>query len=144
MAKRFILATLGYLVPTFILGFTWHFWFFPGVYEGLGIYNRAEPLIPLGMLSMVIQGLVMAYLYPFFQREGRPIRRGVVFGLLMGAFLFSVSTLANAAKILVADMGTWLLIQAAFHLVQFVVAGALIGLAYGRPAAHAEQRSIAA
>lgn len=144
MTKPFVLAALGYLVPTFILGFTWHFWFFPGVYEGLGIYNRAEPIIPLGMLSMVIQGLVMAYLFPFFRREGSAVGRGVVFGLVMGVFLFSVSTLANAAKILVTDMGTWLLIQAAFHVVQFVIAGALIGLAYGRAPAHAEHRSLAA
>lgn len=131
MAVRFTLATLGYFIPTFILGVVWHFWFFPGVYEALGIYNRAEPIIPLGMVSMLIQGVLMAYLYPFYYRDGGPLRRGIAFGLLMGVFLYSVSTLANAAKITVSDMGTWLAIQAAFHLIQFVAAGALIGLAYG-------------
>jgi hypothetical protein len=131
MAKQFTLAALAYLVPTFILGFTWHFWFFPGVYDALGIYNRAEPIIPLGFSSMLIQGVLMAYLYPFYYRGVRPVVRGVQFGLLMGLFLFSVSTLANAAKINVTSMGTWLAVQTAFHLIQFVVAGALIGLAYG-------------
>jgi hypothetical protein len=145
MAKPFVLATLGYLVPTFLLGFTWHFWFFPGLYDGFGIYNRAEPVIPLGMLSMAIQALVMAYLYPFFRREGGSIGSGVVFGLLMGAFLFSVSTVANAAKIMVANVAAWFVVQAAFHVVQFVIAGALIGLAYRRPAAaDAEQRPLPA
>ncbi len=57
--------------------------------------------------------------------------------------LFSVSTLANAAKIVVADLGTWLTIQTAFHALQFVVAGALIGLAYGRTPARAPQPSLA-
>lgn len=28
------------------------------------MYNRTEPIIPLGMLSMLVQGVVMAYLYP--------------------------------------------------------------------------------
>lgn len=130
MAKRFVLAVLAYLVPTFLLGFTWHFWIFPGVYEALGIYNRSEPIIPLGFLSMIIQGVVMAYLFPFFRTSERPVLRGLAFGLLMGIFLFSVSTLANAAKIVVSDMGTWLAIQAAFHVLQFAVAGVLIGLAY--------------
>ncbi len=143
MARSFALAALGYVIPTFILGFTWHFWLFPGVYDALGIYNRTEPIIPLGLLSMVIQGLLMAYLYPFFYRGGRPVTRGVLFGLVMGAFLFSVSTLANAAKIVVTDLGTWLAIQTAFHALQFVIAGALIGLAYGRTPARAPQPSLA-
>ena len=135
MSRSFALATLGYLVPTFVLGYTWHFWLFPGVYEALGIYNRPDPIIPLGVLSMLVQGVIMAYLYRFFQRGDRPVARGIWFGLLMGTFLFSVSTLANAAKMMVTSMGTWLLVQTAFHVIQFVVAGALIGLAYGkRPA----------
>ncbi len=140
MAKSFVLAVLGYLVPTFVLGYTWHFWFFPGVYEALGIYNRADPIIPLGLLSMLIQALVMAYLFPFFQGRGSPIARGIAFGLVMGVFLFSVSTLANAAKIVVGDMTTWLLVQGAFHAIQFVVAGALIGLAHGRTSIHSPAR----
>lgn len=131
MVMRFALAALGYLVPTFILGFTWHFYFFPGVYDALGIYNRAEPIIPLGFASMVIQGLLLAYLYPFYTRGRAGAWRGIEFGLLMGLFLFSVTTLANGAKIEVTDMGIWLAVQSAFHVIQFVVAGALIGLAYG-------------
>ena len=142
MTKPFLLAALGYLVPTFILGFTWHFWLFPDLYEKLAIYNRAEPIIPLGFLSMAIQAVVMAYLFPFFQRTGSPIRRGIVFGLVMGTFLFSVSTLANAAKIVVADMGSWLLVQTAFHMLQFILAGALIGWAYGRAGAPASAPSL--
>lgn len=55
---------------------------------------------------------------------------GVKFGLLMGLFLFSVSTLANAAKIEVTSMSTWLMIQTAFHAIQFIVTGAGIGLVY--------------
>jgi hypothetical protein len=136
------MATLGYLVPTFILGYSWHFWIFPGVYEALGIYNRPDPIIPLGFLSMLVQGVIMAYLYPFFHRGDRPLARGVGFGLLMGTFLFSVSTLANGAKMLVTDIGTWLLVQAAFHVVQFAIAGALIGLAYGRRPAQARDASL--
>lgn len=144
MAKRYLLAALGYVVPTFVLGVTWHFWLFPGVYERLGIYDRADPDIALGLLSMAVQAAVMAYLFPFFLRDGRPVARGVAFGGLMGVFLFSVSTLANAAKIVVTDMATWLLVQAAFHVLQFAIAGALIGLAHRGPAARGQPRSLAA
>jgi hypothetical protein len=49
----------------------------------------------------------------------------------MGLFMFSVSTLANAAKIHVASMSTWLMVQTAFHLIQFTAVGIGIGLIYG-------------
>ncbi len=130
--KKFISATLVYSVITMILGMTWHFVFFKDLYDGLGIYNRAEPIIPLGFTSMILQGLITAHLYPRWYRTGQPITEGIKFGLIMGVFLFSVSTLANGAKIQVSSMTTWLAIQAAFHGVQFVLTGAGIGWVYGK------------
>ncbi|MBY0471542.1 DUF1761 domain-containing protein [bacterium] len=132
MTRKFILSTLVYSIVTMIHGFTWHFNFFPEVYAQLGIYNREPPVIPLGFASMIIQGIILAYLYPRYYRGGTPVKEGIKFGLIMGFFLFSISTLANAAKIQVSSMSTWLAIQSAFHLIQFVVAGAGIGLVYGK------------
>ena len=130
MAKKFVYAALVYVVISMMLGMAWHFIFFKELYHSLGIYNRAEPIIPLGLASMVIQGIILAYLYPFFDKDGKGVVAGVKFGLLMGLFLFSVSTLANAAKIEVTSMSSWLMIQTAFHAIQFILAGAGIGLVY--------------
>jgi hypothetical protein len=132
MNKKVALATLGYLIVTFALGASWHFAFFPELYHGFGIYNRTEPIIPLGMLSMVLQGAVMAVIYPRWYRGEAPLTAGLKFGLLMGLFLFSVSTIANAAKINVTGLGAFLLLQAAFHALQFGAAGAVFGLVFGR------------
>ncbi len=132
MRKGFWWVTLGYIIVSMALAMPWHFVWFHDLYHQLGIYNRPEPIIPLGMLSMLIQGLILAYLYPFFYRGGRPVAQGIKYGLIMGLYLYSVSTLANAAKIMVTSMSAWLGIQALFHTIQFVLAGALIGLGYGR------------
>lgn len=129
--KKFAFATALYLVITMILGYTWHLIVFKELYHELGIYNREPPIIPLGFTSMLVQGVVLAYLYPRFYQGGAPIWQGVKFGLVMGLFLFSVSTLANAAKIQVTSMSTWLIIQTAFHLIQFLIVGAGIGAVYG-------------
>lgn len=128
--RNYILTALAYIVPTMILGLVWHLVLFPDLYHRLEIYNRSEPIIPLGFASMIVQGAVIAYLYPLFARSGSSIARAVTFSLTMGIFLFSVSTLANAAKINVASIPQWLAIQSAFHLIQFLVAGVLIGLVY--------------
>lgn len=127
-AIKFIITTLAYTIPTMILGYTWHLIFFKDLYDSLGVYNRTEPIIPLGFFSMLIQGLIIAYLYPFYLKNKRPMTAAIKFSLVMGLFLFSVSTLANGAKIHVTSMQNWLLTQIGFHLLQFTVVGIFIGL----------------
>jgi len=130
MVKKLVLATLVYSILTMILGIVWHLELFEELYNSLGIYNRAEPIIPLGFASMIIQGIIMAYLYPRFYRGGPSVVQGIKFGLIMGLFMFSVSTLATAAKIEVASMSTWLMLQISFHALQFVIVGGAIGWVY--------------
>lgn len=131
MSKKFLLlATLVYFLLSMVIAVPWHFVWFKELYHSFGIYNREPPVVPLGMLSMLIQGLVLGYLYPGFPKSGAPLFDGIKFGLVMGAFLFSVSTLANVAKIQVSSIGNFIIVQAAFHFIQFVLAGAAIGLLY--------------
>ena len=55
----------AYVAITFALGFVWHLVVFKNLYHRLAIYTRLDdPIIPLGLLSMLIQGAVLAYLYP--------------------------------------------------------------------------------
>ena len=128
--RIYILTTLSYIVPSMILGLVWHLVIFVDLYHRLEIYNRPEPIIPLGFASMIVQGIVMAYLYPFYAKGSSTVAKALTFSLTMGVFLFSISTLANAAKINVTSITDWLLIQSAFHLIQFLVTGGLIGLVY--------------
>lgn len=130
--KKFVFATLIYLVFSMIHGLTWHFLFFKDLYDSLGIYNRVEPIIPLGLTSMLIQGIIIAYLYPFVFKGGSPVKEGLRFAFIMGLFLFSVSTLANGAKIQVTSMSQWVAVQSAFHVIQFTLTGIGIGFVYGK------------
>jgi len=132
MTRKYLLAAVAYVVVSFALAAPWHFVLFKDLYHSFGIYNRADPIIPLGVLSMLVQGAVLALLYPRWYRGGSPAVEGIKFGLLLGVFLFSVSTLANAAKINVNSLGNFMAIQAAFHFLQFTAAGAAMGLAFGR------------
>src|SRR5262245_16497984 len=110
----------------------WHFVLFKDLYHSFGIYNRADPIVPLGFLSMIIQGLVMAALYSRYYKGGSHYKEAIQFSLLMGIFLYSVSTIANAAKIEVSPMSAWLGVQAIFHLAQFVACGLALGFVYSR------------
>jgi hypothetical protein len=60
--KRYGLAVLAYLVPTFALGFVWHLVLFRSYYEALAIYRR-DIIIPFGFLAMLIQAAIFAWVY---------------------------------------------------------------------------------
>lgn len=130
--KKFFWATIAYSLITMVVAVPWHFILFKDLYHNLGIYNRDNPIIPLGFLSMLVQGGVMAYIYPRYYKGGSHYKEAMQFSLLMGVFLYSISTLANAAKIEVSPMGTWILIQFVFHLIQFLLGGFALGFVFSR------------
>ncbi|MBI4548687.1 MAG: DUF1761 domain-containing protein [Ignavibacteriae bacterium] len=132
ITKKFWLAALGYIVITFIIAAFWHLVIFKDVYDQLGIFTRKEPIIPLGLASMILQGLVLSYLYPLFRRGNSPIKEGLKFGILMGIFMGSNAVLAEAGKQQVSSLSTWLLLEGVYYLLQFAIVGVVIGSIYGK------------
>lgn len=131
MKKPFTLAFLGYLVPTFLTGFVWHLVAFHHVYERLGIY-RAEPIIPLGFGSMLVQGFVFAWAYPrlFDTAPGAWKASALRAGLLYAALSWSFTTLAVAAKHPMASVPDYVTVETAFTLLQFILVAPLMALAW--------------
>ena len=131
MTKHFWLAVLAYLLPTFALGFVWHLVLFEDYYAALQIY-RSELIIPLGFLSMLLQSLLFAWLYgkAFAARSGGWLARGVCYALTGGLLSWSFTTLAVAAKNLMASVPDYILIESAFTAVQWIIVGPLTAIAY--------------
>ncbi len=128
---RFVLAILAYLVPTFALGFVWHLVAFEDYYRALAMY-RAELIIPLGFLSMLVQAVLFALIYErcFAQRRGSWLRHGLVYAVLGALLSWSYTTLAVAAKNVMASVPDFVLIETAFTLVQWIIVGPLTALAF--------------
>lgn len=118
--KTMLMATLGYLLVTFPLGFVWHLVLFRQVYEDFGLY-RGAPVIPLGVLSMVIQGLVLAYLYPRCRIPGSPLASAFKFFMLMALFFASGTVIALAAKTQIANLAGWFGYNFAFTFLHFTL-----------------------
>lgn len=132
--KKYWLAVLVYVFCTFLIAAPWHLVIFKSVYDELAIFTRKEPLIPLGLASMLIQGLVLSYLYPLFAGENRSITTGLKFGLLIGLLMASIAVFAEAGKQEVTSLSTWLLLETTYYLFQFSLVGAVIGWIYGKGA----------
>ena len=130
--KKIFVATISYVVLTMAIAYPWHMIWFHDLYVEMGAYTRAVPSIPLGMLAMLVQGIVIAYLYPFYYRSGNPVLNGVTFSLLMGLVVFSVMGFAMAAKVDINPISAYLLYNAVFQFIQYVVTGIALGLIYGK------------
>jgi hypothetical protein len=135
MRKPFWWAVAAYVVPTFALGYLWHLVILREPYDRLAMY-RAEVIIPLGVLSMVIQAVVSASAYPRLvstRRDdwiGSAARFGSVFALLAWSF----TTLPVAAKYRMSSVAEFMALETAFTVVQFLVVAPLIALVHRQPA----------
>jgi hypothetical protein len=129
--RGFWLGVAAYLLPTFPIAYVWHLVAFAPDYHALGIY-RPDPIIPFGLASMLIQGLIFSWCYPrlFPARGGEIIKRGLAYGAGLAILSWSFTTLAVAAKNIMASVPDYVLLETGFTLVQFVIVGPLIALAH--------------
>jgi hypothetical protein len=131
MNKSFWLAVLAYLLPAFPLGYFWHLVTFADRYHQLAMH-RDEVIIPLGLASMVVQALLLAWTYPrLFGDRAASWRSGALrFGLFFGVLAWSFAVLPVAAKYRMSSVPDFLLLETLFTVFQFAVVAPLVALAY--------------
>lgn len=128
-AATVTLTVLAYMLATFGVQGASHFALNADHYGAIDIM-REQPIVPMGLASMVVQGLVFAYLFPIFNRGPSPIRNGLTFSWLVGAFLASYIVLGEAGKYAVPSIPSWLAVELSTAAVQFTLFGVLLGLVH--------------
>ena len=130
--KKYILATLAFIIVGFVFAFVWHLVIFKDIYVALKIYT-IEPIIALGFISFVLEGLPFVYVFQFFRRGKKPIQEGLIFGLVVyGVIMGGVGVLAEGTKHAITSLSTWLIIESAFYIITGAVLGTIVGLIYGK------------
>jgi len=124
-----IAGTLAYLVPSFVIAAPWHLKIFKHVYDDLEIY-RDPVIMPLGLTAMLLQGVVYAWLYAQLFAADAVLAGGLKFALLAGIIGFSYSVLPVAAKHRMRSVAGFVRIETAFTIIQYLVTGPAIALAY--------------
>jgi hypothetical protein len=134
MSRKFWLAFAAYLLPTFPLGYFWHLSTFKSAYDALQIY-RPDVIIPMGLSSMIIQGLVFAWAYPklFSTVRDQWLSSAFKFFAIFGGLAWSFIVLPVAAKFHMTSVSTFMALETAFTVIQFAVTGLLIALAWRDP-----------
>lgn len=129
--KSRILATLAYVIPTFPLGFFWHLTIFADYYKSLNVY-RDDMVIPFGIGSMIVQGIVWSILYERLFAGSSILKGAVKFACLACPLAWSFMVLAVSAKHHMASVGGYLTIETCFMLVHYAVVSPLIAAVYAR------------
>ncbi len=117
----FYLHLLAYLVVSFALGAIWHMVLFKEYYKKLAIYSNIEnPRFSFGFSAMLLQGVVLAYVYPLIPNPW-------LFGLGLFMLLTSFMVFAEAGKQNATSLSGFVTIQIAFCAVQTIlVTGAFL------------------
>jgi hypothetical protein len=126
-AVQVALTVVAYVVTTFAVQGTSHFAINADHFAEIPIM-RAEPLVPLGVTSMVIQGLIFAWMYPVYAGGASTLRRSIVFSWLIGGFLASYIVLGEAGKYAIPSLSSWIIVEATAAFAQFTIFGLWLGL----------------
>ena len=126
-AKKLILGTTAYTICTFSLAVGWHVLLFKERYESFGYFEK-EPDFLLGLLTVVLQGVLLSTLFPMLKTEGTSFRRGIKFALVTGAFFWTSHVLAFVAKQKVPEVSAFIWMETAYLLLQFGLFGLIIGV----------------
>ena len=126
--KRLITGTLTYVVCSFVVQALSHFVVNAEHYASIA-FLRAEPIMALGITTMIVQGLILTYLYSFYQPSiHNPIIKGWSYGLLVGFFLVSYIALVEPSKYNAPSVIAWIAVEGLAGLVQFSLFGIVLGL----------------
>ena len=128
-----LLTIVAYVVSTFAVQGASHFAINAGHYAAMSIM-RPDPVIPLGIGAMLVQGGIFAWLFPTFDTGGSSMRNALVFSWAIGGFLASYIVLGEAGKYAIPSIPSWITVEASTAAVQYTVFGVLLGLVHRRPA----------
>jgi hypothetical protein len=128
--KKIGLFVVVYFVITMSWAYPWHLIWFHDLYVSWGAMQRADPIISLGIVAILIQGAVIGYLYPFYYKGGSPIIQGIKFNLIIGLMTYTAMGFATAAKFDIEPVSHFLMFHTLFQAVQFTLTGAALGLIF--------------
>ncbi len=129
ITSTFIIAIVAYVIFNFAFTAPWNLFVFKKQYEEMtGTIQRANPIMPLGILAMVIEAIAMTVIFSFFYTEG--IWLAIQLSLLVGLFSFLYGALVVPAKFKIEPVGKYVTLEIAHGLVQFVGIGLIFAFIF--------------
>jgi len=121
---RILIACISYIVMTFIIAMTWNMVLFRDIYVSLAASSlRPEPIIPLGLLTVIIEAVVMSVLFHSFYRSAPSFKNALILALSAGAFNMTYASITVPAKFLISPIWQYMSLELTFGLLHYGLAG---------------------
>jgi len=125
--KKMVLGTTAYVLVSFIVQAASHFAINQSHYASIP-FIRQEPILWMGVLTLVIQGAILSHLYTYYAKGDSTIKKGWMFGLMAGLILLLYIALVEPSKYEVPSVSSWIVVEGIAGFVQFSVFGIFLGL----------------
>ena len=126
MAKH-ILSIIAFMVVSFGVQGLNHFVINKSHYAAIP-FAREAPILPMGLLAMIIQGGIITLIMARISRANTHKRDGFVVSLAFGLFLAAYVVLAEPAKYEAPSLSSWVITEALASGFQFTIFGLCLGL----------------
>ena len=133
-----MLGAAGYVVIVFPLAIVWHLVLFKERYVVFRYFD-SEPNVFLGFVTILIQGLVLAWIYPRYDTKNPGAWRPFRFAAITGLFLWTCHVLAMVAKQNVPFAMGYILMETSYLIIQFSLFAVLLGYIYRGGGSNASQ-----
>lgn len=127
--KKIIIGTLLFIFVSFALQSISHFVVNVEHYASVP-FMRKEPIFALGFLTMIMQGIVLSYLFIIYSKNEFTVKNGLLYGLIISALFVSYPALVEPAKYQVPNIGSWVLVEGIVGLIQFSIFGTVLAVAF--------------
>ena len=124
---KIAVTVVAYVLISFAVQGTSHFAINADHYAAIPIM-RPEPMIALGITSMVIQGFIFGWLYPVYANGASTLRKSIGFSWLIGGFLASYIVLGEVGKYAIPSVSSWIAVEAGAAFAQYTLFGVCLGL----------------
>lgn len=124
---KHILSVAGFMVVSFAVQGLNHFVINKAHYEEIS-FTRSEPVLWLGILTMIIQGFILTFSMTKIASDGVRIADAMLVSLAFGLFLASYIAMAEPAKYAAPSIQSWFMTEGLVSTIQFVVYGIVLGL----------------
>lgn len=126
-----ILSVVAFMVVSFAAQALSHFVINQEHFSSIA-HHRQEPIIPLGLAAMVIQGLLISITLRAWRSGDIVLLDGLIVSLVFGVFLSAYISLVEPAKYTIPDIAAWMRVETLVSTIQFVLFGLALGLIHSK------------
>lgn len=125
MITQIAIGSVIYIVPTFLLAYFWHLKWFKKQYD-VWSYAGGSPSPPLGLASMIVQGVVLSGLYAWAPIDHQSLGSAFLLIGTLALFHWSTHVIAAMAKNPKIRNLKYLTVETFFLMLQFGIYATLL------------------